>query len=105
MRLYIGNLPFAIRTNEFREWLTLAGFTISEVSLVREHRTGKSRGFAFVEIKTHEILDQVRHRLDGKDLLGRRVVVGIAHPRRLRKRTQRNDQEWGAPQRKELLAS
>ena len=78
MRLSIRNLPFSVNdldlVGRFQEFGEVLDF-----KLIRDRETGKSRGFAFVEMATRDALlaIQMLHRSDWG---GRRVVVEEADP-------------------------
>ena len=49
MKLYIGNLPFNVTESELQDLFKEFGEVV-DASLVMDRYTGKSRGFAFVEM-------------------------------------------------------
>jgi len=50
-RLYVGNLSFNATTDSIREWFASCG-TVTDVHVVMDRETGRSRGFAFVTMAT-----------------------------------------------------
>jgi RNA recognition motif-containing protein len=50
-KLYVGNLPFSTTEEDLRTMFAQAG-TVVSVSLIKDRDTGRSRGFAFVELST-----------------------------------------------------
>ena len=82
MKLYVGNLPWSASEEEVREMFAAIGETHS-VSLITERDTGRSRGFAFVEM-SKESAERAISELNGKDLGGRplRINEALDRPRR-----------------------
>jgi len=80
-RLYVGNLPFHATEDLIQSAFAGCG-DVSEVSVVVDRVTGRSRGFAFVEMATAEGAQKAIADLDGHDLGGRAMRVSIAEERR-----------------------
>ncbi len=80
MKLYIGNLPYQATEADIQEWFTQAGVTADSVSLVRDRFTGEPRGFGFAEIQNNEAAETAIRTCNGKQLMGRAVVVNEARP-------------------------
>ena len=55
--------------------------TVESVNLVEDHETGRSRGFAFVEMSTNQEAAAAIDQLNGKELGGRALKVNEAKPR------------------------
>jgi RNA recognition motif-containing protein len=81
-KLYVGNLSFQATEEEISNWLTQAGVTPGNVTIVRDRFTGQSRGFGFVEIQSNEEADKAIASLNGQDFMGRKAVVNEARPQR-----------------------
>src|SRR6266508_1813979 len=58
VRLYVGNLPFSISEAEVEEMFRQIG-VVESTNLVTDRDTGRSRGFAFVEMDSREAADVV----------------------------------------------
>ena len=71
-RLYVGNLSKEMTASELTELFARAG-EINAVRIVTNPATGKSRGFAFVEMKQGG--DEAIAVLDGTNLNGRLISV------------------------------
>ena len=52
-KLYVGNLSFRTTSEELREAFAAVG-TVESASVIEDRDTGRSRGFAFVEMATPE---------------------------------------------------
>lgn len=83
-KLYIGNVPYQATEAELQSWFEQAGVAVDTVSLVRDRYSGEPRGFGFVEIASDDQAQQAIAALNGKDFLGRTLVVNEARPPRER---------------------
>ncbi|HEV2765881.1 MAG TPA: RNA-binding protein, partial [Pyrinomonadaceae bacterium] len=69
MRLYVGNLPFRVSSDDLHQLFSQAG-TVTNVSIIEDRETGRSRGFGFVEMETREGGEAAIQMLHGKDFQG-----------------------------------
>ena len=79
-KLYVGNLPFSTTETDLQDLFAQAG-PVSEVVLMQDKFTGKSRGFAFVTMATDADATNAVNQLNGKALEGRPLTVNEARPR------------------------
>ena len=79
-KLYVGNLAFQTTSQELRELFAQYG-TVESASIVEDRDTGRSRGFAFVEMSTNEEATAAIRQLDGQEVGGRSLKVNEAKPR------------------------
>lgn len=79
-KLYVGNLPFNSTETDLQDLFGQAG-TVSEVMLIQDKFTGKSRGFAFVTMGSDEDAQNAINQLHGKSIEGRSLTVNEARPR------------------------
>src|SRR5437762_12434130 len=79
-KLYVGNLAFQTTSQELQELFAQAG-TVESASVVEDSDTGRSRGFAFVEMSTKEEAAAAIEQLNGKEVGGRALKVNEAKPR------------------------
>jgi RNA recognition motif-containing protein len=84
-KLYIGNLPFSTTAQELQDLFSQAG-GVAAVDLIFDKFTGRSRGFAFVEMSGPEDAQKAIERFHGYDLGGRNITVNEARPREERPR-------------------
>jgi len=82
-RLYVGNLSFNTTADGVRTAFQQFG-TVSDVHLVSDRETGRSRGFAFVTMGTTEEAAKAIEGMDGKTLDGRPLRVNEAEQRQAR---------------------
>jgi len=79
VKIYVGNLPFSTTDNELRDLFGQFG-EVESARIVTDRETGRSRGFAFVEMSAREGGDQAIERLNGREVGGRSIVVNEARP-------------------------
>lgn len=84
-KLYVGNLSFKTAEGDLRQLFEQYG-TVVSCSLIMDKFTGKSRGFAFVEMSSAAEASKAIAELGGKPLDGRPLTVNEAKPREDRPR-------------------
>lgn len=77
-RLYVGNLPFSMSEEELRQVFEKDGRQLSDVKLITDRQTGRSRGFGFVEFSDDSQAQSAIAALNGKEINGRALVVNEA---------------------------
>ena len=80
MKLFVGSLPFALTDQELQELFETIGSVVS-AKIILDRATGRSRGFGFVEMSDNAEAKKAEEELNGKDILGRTIVVKEAHDR------------------------
>jgi RNA recognition motif-containing protein len=78
--IFVGNLDFGAREDEIRAMFEAYG-AVERVSIMTDRDTGRSRGFAFVEMTNDEEAEKAINALNGKDLGGRALNINEARPR------------------------
>src|SRR5437868_11629242 len=79
-RLFVGNLSFQTMENDLQEYFSQAG-VVTSVNLMLDKFTGKSRGFAFVELASSDDANKAVEMFHSKEFQGRNLTVNIARPR------------------------
>ncbi len=79
-RIYVGNLSYRT-TDENLEAAFAAFGTVRSVAVLQDRETGRSRGFAFVEMEDDEQAVAAINALNGTQLDGRTLTVNEARPR------------------------
>ncbi len=79
-KLFVGNLSFRTTSEELRELFAQSG-TVESASVIEDRETGRSRGFAFVEMATPEEAAAAIQQFNGKDFGGRALTVNEAKPK------------------------
>src|SRR5215813_12844395 len=85
MKLYVGNLSFETTENDLQDLFEQHG-QVSEVRLIMDHVTGKSRGFAFVTMNDNAQAGAAMSAFNGHEFNGRALTVNEARPREERPR-------------------
>ena len=81
-KLYVGNLPFKATEDEVAALFAEVGVQPDSLTLLRDRFTGQPRGFGFAEIRDDGEAEKVIAALNGKQFLGRALVVNEARPQR-----------------------
>jgi RNA recognition motif-containing protein len=79
-KLFVGNLPFSATENDLQDYFATAG-TVIAVNIMQDRATGRSRGFAFVEMGSQTEADAAISQFHGKEFQGRALTVNEARPR------------------------
>lgn len=80
-KLYVGNLNYATTSATLSELFGGVGEVLS-VNVITDRMTGRSKGFAFVEMADYTAAQEAINQLNGKQLDGRSIKVAEARPRR-----------------------
>jgi cold-inducible RNA-binding protein len=79
-KLYLGNLPFKATEDQVAALFAELGIQPDSISLLRDRFTDQPRGFGFAEIGNDADAVKAVEALNGKDFLGRALVVNEARP-------------------------
>ncbi len=79
-RLYVGNLAYSLKSQDLQEVFNQVGEVV-HVKVVTDQETGRSKGFAFVEMASDDLGAQAIEQLNGKEVGGRALRVTEANPR------------------------
>lgn len=78
-KLYVGNLTYETTETDLRGLFSEFG-EVESVNLITDRETGRSKGFAFVEMATQEAADQARQKLNNTMLNNRALKIDEARP-------------------------
>ncbi len=81
MKLYVGNLSYDATEGDLEKLFSEASVTVDSVTLVRDRFSGQARGFGFVEINDDEQAEAAIQSCNGKEMMGRPLVVNEARPK------------------------
>lgn len=80
VKLYVGNLSFGTVEQDLYDQFGAYG-QVNSASIITDRDTGRSRGFAFVELDSREAAQAAIDGLNGKEVDGRALTVNEAKPR------------------------
>ena len=80
MKIYVGNLSYDVTEDELRQEFVAFG-KVESVSLITDKYTGRTKGFAFVEMPSVSEGQAAITGLNGKNLKDRPLTVNAARPR------------------------
>ena len=83
MNIYVGNLSYGMSESALRDAFGAFG-EVSDVKILMDRETGRSRGFGFVEMPNQEEGEAAVSNLNGKEHDGRALRVNEARPRERR---------------------
>lgn len=78
-KIYVGNFPYSVDEAQLRSIFSSYG-DISDLALIMDRETGRSKGFAFITFATQQAAEKALEQ-DGKELAGRKLRVNIAQER------------------------
>lgn len=90
MKLYVGNLPFSAKDTDLKELFAAFG-EVTEVAIITDKFSGRSKGFGFVTFAAKESAEKAIAELNGKDFQGRALTVNEAKPMDPNNRPPRRD--------------
>ena len=79
MKLYVGNLSFNTSNQDLNDLFGAIG-TVESTNIIEDRETGRSRGFAFVEMASQADGENAIAQLNGKEVDGRELKVNEAKP-------------------------
>ncbi len=81
--IYVGNLSYQATDDDLRQAFEEYG-AVESVNIIMDRETGRSRGFAFVEMANEEEAKKAIEELNQQEIAGRSVTVNEARPREKR---------------------
>ena len=79
-KLFVGSLPWAVNDEGLKQAFTPYG-TVTSATVVTDRRSGRSKGFGFVEMENDSEAKAAIEALNGSELNGRNIVVNEAKPK------------------------
>ncbi|MHB9054958.1 MAG: RNA recognition motif domain-containing protein [Paludibacteraceae bacterium] len=80
MNIYFGNLSYKVRENDLQGVVEEYG-EVASCKVIKDRETGKSKGYAFVEMPDDAAATKAIEELNGAEFDGRAMVVKEAKPR------------------------
>lgn len=81
IRLYVGNLPYSVRTEDLFKMFADYGKVLDVVVMMEPNDPSRSKGFGFVTMSNQVEADKAVKAVNGKEALGRALVCNVAKPR------------------------
>jgi RNA recognition motif-containing protein len=91
-KLYVGNLDYATTEEDLRTLFSQAG-NVTEVALIKDRDTGRSKGFAFVTMGAQAEAQKAISMFNAYSLNDRQLTVNVAKPREDRS-SRRNERRY-----------
>jgi len=82
-KLYIGSLSYDTTEDGLKDLFSQAG-KVESATIITDKISGRSKGFAFVEMSSEKEAKKAKEMFDGKELDGRKIVVDEARPMKKR---------------------
>jgi RNA recognition motif-containing protein len=79
-KLFVGSLPWAVNDESLKQAFAPYGKVVS-ATVVTDRRSGRSKGFGFVEMENDSEAKAAIEALNGSELNGRNIVVNEAKPK------------------------
>lgn len=79
-KLYVGNLNYDTTEESLKETFQEAG-TVESCDIITDRRTGKSKGFGFVEMASEQEAEEAMDKFNDTEIDGRTVKVDEAKPK------------------------
>jgi RNA recognition motif-containing protein len=83
MTIYLGNINYSLGEEEIRKIFEVIG-KVDAIKIVRDKRTGKSKGFGFLDMPDKKEAMEAIKTLDGKAIASRNLRVLRAHTNKVR---------------------
>jgi RNA recognition motif-containing protein len=80
MNIYVGNLNYRVKEGELQQVMEDYG-AVSSVKIIMDRETGRSKGFAFIEMADDAAAEKAIAELNGAEYMGRTMVVKQARPK------------------------
>jgi len=81
MNMYVSNLSFQTTEEDLNKLFSQFG-SVSSAKIINDRDTGRSRGFAFVEMDSDEEANKAIAGLNNKEVGGRAMSVSVAKPKK-----------------------
>jgi cold-inducible RNA-binding protein len=79
-KLYVGNLSYTTSETDLQTLFAEAG-AVKSVALIKDRDSGRSKGFAFVEMENQKDMQNAISMFNGKEFQDRALAVSAARPR------------------------
>lgn len=80
MNIFVGSLPFNVKEADLKGYFEEYG-TVESVKVITDKFSGRSKGFAFVEMPNDEEAQKAIDEMNGGTIDGRTIVVNKSEPK------------------------
>ncbi|PLK43368.1 MULTISPECIES: RNA-binding protein [unclassified Emticicia] len=77
MDIFVGSIPFKLKEKELRALFEKYG-EVTSVKIVKDKATRQNKGFGFVDMPDEDAVRNAIHELNGTELMGRVIEVGLS---------------------------
>ncbi|HMB00393.1 MAG TPA: RNA-binding protein [Spirochaetota bacterium] len=81
MNIYVGNIPYETTEAELQEQFSAHG-SVSNVNIIKDRDTNRSKGFGFVIMDNDEEAEKAISEMNGSEIHGRNIRVNKARPKK-----------------------
>jgi len=92
-KLYVGNLPYSANDNSLKDAFSECG-SVQSAKVIMDRDSGRSKGFAFVEMSTDSEAQAAIQRFNGQQMDGRAMNVSEAKPMTPRDNTRSSNSRY-----------
>lgn len=78
-KIYVGNISFSVTNEDLKTKFAQYG-NVESAKVIMDRDTGRSKGFAFVEMGNSQEANEAISALNGADFQGRALMVSEAKP-------------------------
>jgi RNA recognition motif-containing protein len=83
MTIYVGNVNYSLSEEDVKRIFEVLG-KVDAIKIIRDKKTGKSKGFGFLDMPNKKEAMEAIKTLDGKTVAGRNLRVLRAHTNKVR---------------------
>lgn len=83
-KLYVGNLPYTVTTDDLKQLFAGAG-NVTDAVVIIDRQTNRSKGFGFITMSSQEEMNKAIEMFNEKDFQGRNLRVNPARPQEERR--------------------
>ncbi len=83
MTIYVGNINYSMGEEDVKRIFEVLG-KVDAIKIIRDKKTGKSKGFCFLDMASKKEAMEAIKTLDGKTVAGRNLRVLRAHTNKVR---------------------
>ena len=83
MTIYVGNINYTLSEEDIKRIFEVLGH-VEAIKIIRDKKTGRSKGFGFLDMPDKKEAMEAIKTLDGKTVSGRNIRVLRAHTNKVR---------------------